>query len=202
MHGVVLKKLGHNVHIIEAREPDQLGAEAAGLSLGPHAQELMNTYVSDVHDFAITTPATQILSFDGKVLTELPVALSTVTSRWSTVYSQLKAAFEAPASGKGKSVYETATRAASIVPDGEKLTVVCKKNSQTENISLTADMVISADGAQSSIRKQVLEGIAPKYAGYLAWRGHIPESRIPTFMKGTLDGKLCMLSIDGSYIIA
>jgi 2-polyprenyl-6-methoxyphenol hydroxylase-like FAD-dependent oxidoreductase len=42
----------------------------------------------------------------------------------------------------------------------------------------TADLLIGADGAWSAVRQQVLPDIHPTYAGYVAWRGLMPEKAL------------------------
>ncbi|HEV3422808.1 MAG TPA: FAD binding domain-containing protein [Paraburkholderia sp.] len=42
-----------------------------------------------------------------------------------------------------------------------------------------ADLLIGADGARSSVRRIVLPEVAPRYAGYVAWRGLVPENALP-----------------------
>ncbi|GAA2257001.1 FAD binding domain-containing protein [Streptomyces amakusaensis] len=41
------------------------------------------------------------------------------------------------------------------------------------------DLVVGADGRRSVIREAVCPGVRPAHAGYLAWRGAYPESRLP-----------------------
>ncbi|MEV0323855.1 FAD-dependent monooxygenase [Streptomyces sp. NPDC050659] len=40
------------------------------------------------------------------------------------------------------------------------------------------DLVIGADGYRSAVRAAAFDGVRPTYAGYLAWRGAYPESRL------------------------
>ena len=39
-----------------------------------------------------------------------------------------------------------------------------------------ADLVIGADGLRSTVRAELFPGLEPAYAGYVAWRGTLPES--------------------------
>lgn len=42
-----------------------------------------------------------------------------------------------------------------------------------------ADLLVGADGTGSSMRALLLPELAPRYAGYVAWRGVVPEALLP-----------------------
>ena len=45
--------------------------------------------------------------------------------------------------------------------------------------TVTADVLIGADGLRSTVRQQCAPDVVPLYAGYVAWRALLPESAIP-----------------------
>jgi len=45
--------------------------------------------------------------------------------------------------------------------------------------SLTADLLVGADGLRSTVRQQCLPDVAPLYAGYVAWRALLAEGEFP-----------------------
>jgi len=49
----------------------------------------------------------------------------------------------------------------------------------TDGSAETGDVLIGADGLRSTVRQLCLPGLAPLYAGYVAWRSLIAEDAIP-----------------------
>ncbi len=204
MHGVVMKSLGYIVYIIESRNPTQLKAQAAGLSLGPYAQELMENFLPELEQTSYSTATcfTRFVAADGSVISENKTSIPVTCSTWSMVFENLKEEFEKPGHGKGSAQYLTGKRVTEFL-DIEGLLAVNYQDSDSDTVeTLSADMVIAADGAYSTIRKQLAPAIEPKYAGIFAWRGCIPEDRIPSELNAVFEGRLLMFRADGSYLIA
>jgi len=203
MHGIVLKSLGHNVHILEAREPQEMEAETAGLSLAVEAQQLMKAYLPEVKDYAMPpAPAIQVVDTHGEILVELPIRFSSITSTWGVVFQHLRDRFLQQDGNSGISKFELRKRVLDVTDDGKVIMVMYQDNDQDSVNIIQADLVIAADGSNSTIRKKVLPNIESKSAGYVAWRGYVSESVIPETMKGLFDDKLIMTQFKNGYLLA
>ena len=199
MHGVVLRSLGYNVHILEAREPEALKAEAGGLSLGPQALELVETFLPHVAPFMIPSTHTQFLGADEKLFREIPIAFPVEITGWNLLFDRLKAAFLEENGRKGSGRYDTGRRVTDVSDLGQSVAVTLEGIS---NNSLEADLVIAADGGRSVLRSKSLPDCAPVYAGYIAWRGCVPEASVPDVLGGAFEGKLLMHLGENNYILA
>lgn len=204
MHAVVLKSLGRKVVVLESRDDSELRAEAAGLSLGPNAQKLLNKYLEIDDSFAIRTPGSQILSPTGSIVAEIPSTFSVTTCTWSLVFERLRAKFLEPGAHGSACLYmagSRVTRLEDTSQDGLVRAVYMGMNAKAE-LKIEAPLVIAADGSRSTIRLLLRPAIHAAYAGYVAWRGSIPEEHTPITLNGALEGKLLFVLLEKEYIIA
>jgi len=75
-------------------------------------------------------------------------------------------------------VYETGKLVESVRGVGNNMSVTYwDLEDQSSNI-LAADIVIAADGVHSTVRKTLFPDLTPEYAGYVTWRGVVPENKV------------------------
>jgi 2-polyprenyl-6-methoxyphenol hydroxylase-like FAD-dependent oxidoreductase len=105
------------------------------------------------------------LDRDGTIACELPI--QTVTTAWDRLYRGLKDALPVE-------FYRAGTQLTSFEQHDRKVTALFADGFRDE-----ADLLVAADGMNSTVRWQLLPELAPRYAGYVAWRGAVTENELP-----------------------
>jgi 2-polyprenyl-6-methoxyphenol hydroxylase-like FAD-dependent oxidoreductase len=202
MHALMLKSIGHTVIVLEARSEQQLQARAAGLSIWPNAQRLLTTSIPklDLDSITVHNRSMQIMTGDGLLVGEVPVADDVRTTGWNLVHDLLRKTCETNAGGDGPTVRILTNK--TVLEVYEKGTnMVVEYTGEDGAESIIAGRVIAADGARSYVRSLVLPEVNAEYVGYLAWRGNFPEVEAPDGLEGVLAGKLCNFKLDDCYIL-
>ena len=168
----LLRSLGHDVTIYErsSRELEQRGAGIGFLKAA--SRYLVERAGVDVDDISVTTPFIRYLGRDNAVLHEQ--AHPYRFSSWNTVYRRMLEAH-------GPDGYELGHDVTGWQSSGAGVTVAFANGA-----SNAADLLICADGVGSSSRTRLLPEAEAGYAGYVAWRGMVPESDLPGDLAGRL----------------
>ena len=187
MHGIVLKRLGHNVSILERSRSVEFIGQGAGISAQEHVQEFFAKYDRAPQPFCIDCPKVQFLDKGAKVIKTWDFPLK-MTS-WSVLYYRLRANFDRLSSdfchvdqetsqvSEGKGTYAFGSTVTSIEDSNDKV-IIYVQESLGDRKEILADLVIAADGPSSKIRQVLDPQIHRTYAGYVAWRGMVPESEV------------------------
>ncbi|KAI2464628.1 FAD/NAD(P)-binding domain-containing protein [Annulohypoxylon bovei var. microspora] len=192
MCGISLKHAGHSVTIIE-KDDDKRQSHMAGVCLGIDGENWLSRH--DRHTksfFTHRSNRVQLLKEDGTL--QILVNVRRDITNWDTLYYRLRSLFDGYRSAwypsppptvdtDGLVTYESRKEVlsvASIEDIEEKSKVILEvRDCKTENVSVTeADLVIAADGPNSSIRAKYLPNVRRKYVGYVAWRGTVPENEV------------------------
>jgi 2-polyprenyl-6-methoxyphenol hydroxylase-like FAD-dependent oxidoreductase len=96
---------------------------------------------------------------------------------WEAIYTTLRAAFPGAHYHTGASIlsFENTANGIDIELSGKARRSV--------------DLVVCADGAQSETRRRLLPEVMPRYAGYVAWRGSLPEADVADHLAAFFDDK-------------
>jgi 2-polyprenyl-6-methoxyphenol hydroxylase-like FAD-dependent oxidoreductase len=71
-----------------------------------------------------------------------------------------------------------------------------------DTFTTTADLVIAADGPSSKIRSLFFPNVKREYAGYVAWRGTIPETKMSASAAQAFSEKFAFFHGEGTQILA
>lgn len=162
--GLLLRDLGLDVTIYE-RSPAELEERGAGIGFLPDSYRyLVERGGVVLDDISVTTHHIRYLSRDGKIAYDEPHTYR--FSSWNTVYRKLLACFGDEGYALGHEV-----QGFTETPDGIHVEVAGGPSNEV-------DLLVCADGVGSQFRRRLLPEVRPEYAGYVAWRGTVPERDI------------------------
>ncbi|KAH8774323.1 hypothetical protein F5883DRAFT_546618 [Diaporthe sp. PMI_573] len=190
LSGIALKHAGHDVTIFE-KEDNERQSHMAGVCLGKDGEDWLARH--DRHSkslFAQRSTRVQLLQKDGSL--KILINTRRDISNWDSLYFRLRSLFD----GYKSEWYPTAPPnlprdgPVSFLPRHEILSLsrvvdhehpdrvlLGYRDNETCKVSTGEfDLVIAADGPNSSIRTRYLPSVERRYVGYVAWRGTVPES--------------------------
>jgi 2-polyprenyl-6-methoxyphenol hydroxylase-like FAD-dependent oxidoreductase len=185
--GLALRCIGCEANIFE-RSEGQMEDRGAGLVV----HDEMLAYLEQ-HGIAITEKVTvairqrRYLNREGS-----PISLSWAQQRmtsWSVLYKQLRKVFP-------DANYHQNEELISFDQSGDKVHATFKSGK-----TINADLLICADGAHSHARSILLPDVKAQYAGYVAWRGVLPERDAPREVIDDLKDRFTFYEMPNSHIL-
>lgn len=67
---------------------------------------------------------------------------------------------------------------------------------------LQTSFLIAADGANSSVRRKIWQDVSPSYAGYVLWRGRVPEGQVSWQTREALQDKAVFQRLGNGYMLS
>lgn len=186
--GNMLRSVGWNVDIFERSEHD-LDSRGGGIVLQPNVVEVFHRSGVKLDDgsLGVRSGYRTIFRPDGSVQSKQ--FSPQIQTSWSLIYTTLKASF-------GDAHYNRGKVLARIEQDAGAVTAFFEDGSRE-----TADLLIGADGGNSTVRSQIWPQMQPTFAGYLAWRGLVPEDEMPPAARDALHGDFGFANNRGSHIL-
>jgi 2-polyprenyl-6-methoxyphenol hydroxylase-like FAD-dependent oxidoreductase len=188
--GNLLCQIGWDVDIFE-RSAHDLDSRGGGIVLQPEVVEVFRRGGVDIRtvDLGVRSEYRTVFRPDGSIESK-HFAPQTQTS-WSLIYTTLKAAC-------GDRNYHQAKTLMRVDQDPEARTVMAHFE---DGSCETGHLLVGADGGNSTVRQQFWPTMRPTYAGYLAWRGLVPEDEMPPAAREMLHGDFGFANNKGSHIL-
>lgn len=173
--GLVLRDVGCAVEIFE-KSPREMRERGAGLVVQDEVLDfVMDRCGTSPDEIGVRSRARQLLARDGTAIWTEP-GLQLMTS-WDSLYRHLKRGFP-------QTQYHYASRLAAIRQENDRVCVGLE-----DGRDLVCDLLVCADGANSTARRLLLPDTAARYAGYVAWRGMVGERDAADWVRGLLAEK-------------
>ncbi|CAL8475637.1 FAD binding domain-containing protein [Caballeronia sp. S22] len=187
--GTLLLRAGWDVDVFE-RSPDDLDSRGGGIVLQPEVVEVFRRARVDLSTLTlgVTSQDRVVFQPDGSVLSRR-LAPQTQTS-WSLIYSTMRRAF-------GNRNYHQGRRLTGIRPQPNGCVTAIFDDGSEES----GDLLVGADGGNSTVRQLLWSNSEPQYAGYLAWRGLVSEDDMPEVTLETLHGDFAFANNRESHIL-
>ena len=205
----MLKRLGYNVRILERNPTPLLHHQGAGVVAGGDVQSFFRKYDSTQRPLAVTSKLRHYLDKDGNQIYREDT-VQKMTS-WDLLYYLLRANFDGvdseycevpmPLEGEGTGTYQHGHTVKSI-RDVEKKIEIDYEDKEGFKGSMAADLVIGADGPSSTLRSLLIPEVKREYAGYVAWRGTVPEAGVSQAATEAFIEKFTFYHSEGLQILA
>ena len=187
---------------------------AAGVGLAAYVKQFFdeNDKLKDIpfgtpHDFM------HVRNPDMSVKAKFPMYLRMTT--WDATYYRLRANYDGLVSEycseppdlsavEARGVYETGVRVVRVDDEKNaegKLKVLAESVETGEQKRYEADVVIAADGSNSTIRRQLYPELKREEPGYVLWRGTVPTADLSKELLDEIEGNTTLYPMPYSYCI-
>jgi 2-polyprenyl-6-methoxyphenol hydroxylase-like FAD-dependent oxidoreductase len=185
--GILLRKIGWEVDIFE-RSPQSLSDRGAGIVMQQETLELLRLCgAKDDGDVGVTLTNRKYLNASGAVVSS--ERMPQLMTSWGLLYSWFERSFPADH-------YHLGHEFEGMRQNNSSVTSHFKGGTETK-----ADLLVAAEGFRASIRGLLLPEIQPQYAGYVAWRGVVPESELPADILKVFEDNFTFFRMEESHIL-
>lgn len=168
-----LRAVGWDVAVFE-RSADALDSRGGGIVLQPDVLAAFR-FAGVGHTDALGVPSRDRIYLNAEDGVIHRSFMPQTQTSWNMLYGAMRSALPA-------TCIHTGERLVSFKQSGDRVTALFASGRMERS-----DLLIGADGAGSTVRSQLLPGIKPAYAGYVAWRGLVPEAALGAAAAARLD---------------
>jgi 2-polyprenyl-6-methoxyphenol hydroxylase-like FAD-dependent oxidoreductase len=183
----LLARAGWRVSIFERTHGD-LGDRGAAVGTTAELLRVMQRIDPGIDEsIGVETRSRICLDRNGTVTHE--VAIRGMTSAWSRLYRPLRAALPPGCYHAGAEFRRFEQGAGSLIAQF------------ADDTYATGDLLIGADGLHSTVRRQLLPDVTPRYAGYVVWRAVLGEGDIPPDLRERIFHHMTFCFPDGEMVL-
>lgn len=183
---LLLRDLGCEVEIFE-RSSEELQSRGAGIVMLPITERYLVEQGGEEARVSLMLTDWTYVDAAGEVLSADPDRFR--FGSWMALYRALLAAF-------GEDRYHLEHEMVGLEV-GEDAVIVRFGNGAVTD----ADLVVCADGLASTARSLLLPEAAPEYAGYVAWRGTVPDRDLSTTARAELEDAMLYQIVPQGHIL-
>jgi 2,6-dihydroxypyridine 3-monooxygenase len=183
---VLLRDLGCDVEVYERADTD-LEDRGAGIVVLPVTERFFEEGGGGGERVSLELTYWKYVDKDGHTISSDPDHFR--FSGWSTIYRALLGEF-------GRDHYHFGHEVIGFEETTDGIRVLFAHGGRDDG-----DMLVLADGMSSTGRSILLPAVKPEYAGYVAWRGTVPEERLSTDTRSELADSMIYQVLDDGHIL-
>lgn len=184
--GILLRSIGWQVDIYE-RSTHDLDSRGGGVVLQADVVEAFQRAGIDTQALGVVAHERYYLNPDGSI--DRPMPMRQMLTSWNLLYGSMRRHFPAEH-------YHTGKQLSNIQQTNERVTATFSDGNYE-----TADLLIGADGPNSTVRHQFLPEVNYRYAGYVAYRGLVDEADLDLEAANLFTERFVFYQFPNSHIL-
>ncbi len=183
----LLRQSGWQVTIFE-RSAGDLAGRGAGLGITEDLLEVLRRAGAHI-DPSTGVVIERYAWVDAAGNTKWDIGRPSFASAWPRLYQPLRAVVPDES-------YRAGMNLERVVQDADSVTAMFSDGSQVKG-----DLLVAADGNASTVRRQFMPEVEPRYAGYVAWRGIVEEREMSPAAQAMIFGRIVYSFPDGELML-
>ncbi|BAZ13141.1 hypothetical protein NIES4071_49800 [Calothrix sp. NIES-4071] len=184
--GIMLRSIGWDVDIYERSERN-LDSRGGGIVLQPDVIEAFQIAGISTQALGVVAHERYYLNSDGSIAQSMP--MRQMLTSWNLLYGSMRRHFPSEHYHYGKYLTD-------VQQNGEQVTAIFADGTRD-----AADLLIGADGPNSTVRQHVLPRERYRYAGYVAYRGLVNENELSSDAKALFTERFVFYQFPNSHIL-